>query len=73
MSEQQIATTIIPMVTGTLSIIASTTIIAKVLQSRTKFSTPYNRLLIGLCVFDIIVSACHAVSTCCNSSKNVKS
>ena len=60
---QQIAITLIPMVTGTLSIIASTTIIAKVLQSRTKLSTPYNRLLMGLCVFDILVSTCHALST----------
>ena len=63
MTDKQIAITIIPMVSGTLSILASTTIIIKVLQSRTKLSTPYNRLLIGLCVFDIIASVCQAFST----------
>lgn len=59
----QIAITIVPMVTGTLSIAASSTIISKVLQSQLKLSTPYNRLLISLCVFDIIASSCHVAST----------
>ena len=63
MSTGQIAITIIPMVTGTLSIAASSTIIVKVLQSQSKLTTPYNRLLIGLCAFDIILSICHVSST----------
>ena len=57
----KIAIAIIPMVTGTLSISASSTIIAKVLQSQSKLTTPYNRLLIGLCVFDIKVSSCSVI------------
>ena len=59
----KIAITIIPMVTGALSIAASSTIIAKILQSQSKLTTPYNRLLIGLCVFDIIVSSSNVSST----------
>ena len=57
------ALTFIPMVTGTLSIVASSIAITKVLQSETKLSNPYNRLLIGMCAFDIMGSSCHASST----------
>ena len=62
-SYEQIVITIIPMVTGTLSIVASSTIISKVLKSQSRLTTPYNRLLVGLCTFDIIASICHAFST----------
>ena len=63
MSNGQIAITLIPMVSGALSIAASSTIITKVLKSASKLKNPYNRLLIGLCLFDILVSICHVSST----------
>lgn len=59
----QIAIAVTPMVTGTISIIASSTVIKKVLNSESKLKNPYNRLLLGLCVFDIITSFCQATST----------
>ena len=62
-SYEEIAITIIPMVTGTLSIVASSTIIYKVMQSQSRLSTPYNRLLFGMCAFDITTSTCYAFST----------
>ena len=63
MSHKQIAMIVLPMVSGTLSIAASSTIVIKVLKSRSRFSTPYNRLLIGLCLYDIIISTCQGLST----------
>ena len=59
----QIAIAVTPMVTGTLSILASSTVIKKVLKSESRMKNPYNRLLVGLCVFDIIASSTHVAST----------
>ena len=57
------ALTFIPMVTGTISIVASSIAIIKILQSESKLSNPYNRLFIGMCIFDIMSSSCHASSS----------
>jgi len=48
--------TIVPMVSGPISVIASSTIIIMILRSKKKLSNIYHRLLFGMSVADIIVS-----------------
>ena len=51
---QQIALSVIPHVTGTLSVIGSTYVVQHVLKSRERRGKTYHRLLLGMCLGDII-------------------
>jgi len=52
-----------PMLTGSLSFLASLTIIISILRSEVKLSTSYRRLLFGLSVFDLFHSLGQALSS----------
>ena len=52
----------LPVITGSLSLITSSSIIWKILRSNTKLSSPYSRLIFGLCFYDIISSIANALS-----------
>ena len=53
----------LPVFTGSLSFLTSSSIIWKILRSDTKLSSPYSRLIFGLCFYDIISSVANALST----------
>jgi len=57
------AQSIIPMVTGPISVISSITIIAIIMRSTGKISTTYHRILFGISIVDIFTSA--AISAGC--------
>lgn len=59
-----------PIVTGALSLLASITIIRKVLKSETKFNSPYSRLVSAMSVYDVIMSLCNMVSSMPIPSEN---
>mmetsp|Transcript_19519 Transcript_19519/g.29368 ORF Transcript_19519/g.29368 Transcript_19519/m.29368 type:complete len:528 (-) Transcript_19519:113-1696(-) len=59
----QIAIFATPILPGTLSFMASTTIICKILNSKTKLKSPYSRLIFGLSLYDVISSSCNIAST----------
>ena len=50
-------------ISGTLSLLASTTIIRKVATSTDRLKSPYARIVFGLCTSDIFVSIANATST----------
>lgn len=52
----------LPVVTGSFSLVASASIVWKIMRSETKLSSPYSRLIFGLCVYDIISSLANALS-----------
>ena len=53
----------IPMVSGSLSVLGSTTIIFMVLRSREKLSSTYHRILFGMSSMDIVYSCGYLLST----------
>ena len=55
-TEQFMVVTILPMITGSLSVIGSTTIIFIVLRSNERLSSTYHRILFGMSSMDIIYS-----------------
>ncbi len=54
---------ITPMLSGSVSAIASGTLITAILQSETKLSAPSKRILFGLCIHDCIMSIASALSS----------
>lgn len=54
---------IVPMVTGSTSFIASSTLIVSILRSTQKLSKIYRRFIFGLSAFDILQSLSQALST----------
>ena len=63
MSTKDIILTITPTVSGPISLVASSIIISKIYHSRTKLRSPYNRILFGLSVSDVVYSFCCLLST----------
>lgn len=57
------AIVIIPAVTGTLSAVASGSLIVMVLRSQTGLKVPLRRIFFGLCIYDIIYSLANALSS----------
>jgi hypothetical protein len=51
-----IVLTIVPMTTGFLSVISSSTIISMVFRSKKKLGDPYRRIIFGMSSFDLFVS-----------------
>lgn len=62
---------IIPMITGSISVISSITVIIMVLRSREKLSHIYHRLMVGFSTADIIVSAAMSLGTLPGPKGNV--
>ena len=52
-----------PILSGSLSLLASSTIIWKIFQSETKLKAPYCRLLFGMTFYDVIFSCANIAST----------
>ena len=63
MSLSEIAVAITPIVTGSLSLVASSTIIVKIIGFEVKLQSPYSRLIFGLSAYDVISSSCNVAST----------
>jgi hypothetical protein len=61
--EQQKAISIIPHVTGALSILGSAFIVYDVVSDRKKWSSTYHRLLFGMGLYDFVSSFATALST----------
>jgi len=62
-AEQFAVLATIPMITGSLSVLGSSTIIFMVFGSREKLSTTYHRILFGMSSMDIIYSTASLLST----------
>jgi hypothetical protein len=60
---QMKAFVVAPMVTGSMSFIASLTIIIMILRSNVKLSTIYRRIIFGISVFDLLQSLSQIFST----------
>ena len=58
-----IALVVAPMVTGSISFVASLMIIIMICRSKTKLSTVYRRLMTGISLFDLMQSGSQAFST----------
>ena len=61
--EQQKALSLIPHITGSLSILGSAFIIFDVASDRKKWSSTYHRLLLGMGIYDFISSFATSLST----------
>ena len=59
----EIALFIAPILSGLLSLLASSTIIWKIFQSRVKLNAPYCRIIFGLSFYDILSSLANMAST----------
>jgi len=53
---QIIALYVLPMITGSISFLGSSTICVSIMTSNNKFNTPYRRLVFGLSIADVIQS-----------------
>lgn len=62
------ASTIVPCVSGLLSLLASGAIIFKIMRSEEKLSSPYSRIAFGMSLGDIFASSAHFTSTFLNPS-----
>ena len=63
MSTKEIILAVTPTITGSISCAASVTIILKILKSRTRLNCPYNRILFGMSVSDVVFSVASMCST----------
>ena len=64
LSKPQLLVVIItPMITGTISTVASATIIVSIFRSEIKFSTIYRRFIFGMSAFDVIRSIFQLLSS----------
>ena len=60
---QQLSLIVSPMITGTISIVASVTIVVSIFRSEVKLSTIYRRFIFGMSSFDVIQSFANTLSS----------